>query len=343
MSVHPRLTLKEIAEKAGVHQTTVSMALRNRPELAAATRERLQKLAADMGYRPDPALKALRACRSTAPAITSTYSIALITGMDTPYKWRDVDVYVKYFAGARERAAQLGYHIDHFWYDRKTMNKARATAILKARNISGLLITGARLGPTPEIAWENFSCATITRSSLELPITLITDDHLYSVRVAFGRLCALGYKRIGLAMEENCNDHVQGIWSLAFMGAQGMLPPRRRIPPYLPPAFGREGFLAWVKRYSPDVVLTIPPNLRILDWLAEAGLRVPDQIGVASLDCQAPWNGVSGIDQHPKIIGITAVDVIVGLIQRNDLGLQEHPTTVLTQGSWKDGKTTRPQ
>ena len=41
----PRVTLADIAAKAGVHVTTVSLALRNSPRLPVATRERIRKLA----------------------------------------------------------------------------------------------------------------------------------------------------------------------------------------------------------------------------------------------------------------------------------------------------------
>lgn len=43
--------------------TTVSLALRNHPRLPEKTRHRIQKLAKEMSYRPDPVLQALVAYR----------------------------------------------------------------------------------------------------------------------------------------------------------------------------------------------------------------------------------------------------------------------------------------
>ena len=54
-----RVSLKDVANVAGVHPTTVSMALRNHPRIPEATRSRLKKLAEEMGYTRDPALVAL--------------------------------------------------------------------------------------------------------------------------------------------------------------------------------------------------------------------------------------------------------------------------------------------
>lgn len=46
-------TLRTIAEMAGLATTTISRALNNAPELSQETRERVQKLAAEVGYVPD--------------------------------------------------------------------------------------------------------------------------------------------------------------------------------------------------------------------------------------------------------------------------------------------------
>ena len=48
-----RVTIRDIAAKAGVHFTTVGLALRDSPRLSAATRKKIQKMAAKMGYAPD--------------------------------------------------------------------------------------------------------------------------------------------------------------------------------------------------------------------------------------------------------------------------------------------------
>ena len=64
----PRITMKDVALKIGVHTTTVSLALRNSPQLPLATRERIQTVARKMGYRQDPMLTALVAYRANVSA-----------------------------------------------------------------------------------------------------------------------------------------------------------------------------------------------------------------------------------------------------------------------------------
>ncbi|WDR07011.1 LacI family transcriptional regulator [Devosia rhodophyticola] len=48
-----RPTLKTIAQMTGLATTTISRALNNAPELAQETRDRIQKIAAEIGYVPD--------------------------------------------------------------------------------------------------------------------------------------------------------------------------------------------------------------------------------------------------------------------------------------------------
>ncbi|MCI5648394.1 MAG: LacI family DNA-binding transcriptional regulator [Fusicatenibacter sp.] len=54
-----KVTIKQIAELAGVSRGTVDRALNNRPGVKKEVQERIQKIALDLGYKPNPAAKAL--------------------------------------------------------------------------------------------------------------------------------------------------------------------------------------------------------------------------------------------------------------------------------------------
>ncbi|MDA1068643.1 MAG: LacI family DNA-binding transcriptional regulator [Verrucomicrobia bacterium] len=51
-------TIEFIAKKAGVAKSTVSLALRNSPKLLEQTRSRIQKIAQELGYKPNPLVSA---------------------------------------------------------------------------------------------------------------------------------------------------------------------------------------------------------------------------------------------------------------------------------------------
>ena len=57
--------LKDIAQKIGVSVMTVSKALRDEPDVSAATRARIKHLAQQMGYVPDSTAQGLKIGRAS--------------------------------------------------------------------------------------------------------------------------------------------------------------------------------------------------------------------------------------------------------------------------------------
>lgn len=69
------VTIYDIAEKAKLSHTTVSMALRNKSSVKEATRKRVQSLARRMGYRPNQiALSLKQGCYKRIAFLTTDYS-----------------------------------------------------------------------------------------------------------------------------------------------------------------------------------------------------------------------------------------------------------------------------
>jgi len=74
-----RVTLKDLAAELGLSVAAVSMALRNHRKIAAATRERVKAKAAELGYRPDPTLRALADYRTRRRAAARRWNrVALV-------------------------------------------------------------------------------------------------------------------------------------------------------------------------------------------------------------------------------------------------------------------------
>ena len=81
-------TLKTIAEMTGLAVTTISRALNNAPELAQETRERVQKIAAEIGYLPDRTALRLKTGRTNVITVVMApnegllgYGSALMNGL----------------------------------------------------------------------------------------------------------------------------------------------------------------------------------------------------------------------------------------------------------------------
>jgi len=89
--------LKDIAQYAGVSVMTVSKALRNEPDVSAATKARIKQLALQMGYVPDSTAQGLRT------RTTKQFGL-VIPSISNP-------IYTRIVFAIEERAHELGYDI----------------------------------------------------------------------------------------------------------------------------------------------------------------------------------------------------------------------------------------
>jgi len=84
---HSRVTQADIARRAKVTQTTVSLAMRRHPSISQATRERIASLAKKMGYVPDPMLASLVAYRRAQRPASFQGVLGWVTNYPTERGW----------------------------------------------------------------------------------------------------------------------------------------------------------------------------------------------------------------------------------------------------------------
>jgi hypothetical protein len=78
----------------------------------------------------------------------------------------------------------------------------------------------------------------------------------------------------------------------------------------------------------------------VLDWLTNAGVRVPEDVGVAWLAAYKDKT-ISGVDQNCYLTGVTAMDFLAGMLYRNERGVPVSPLRILVEGTWHEGQTVR--
>ena len=337
-----RPTQKDVARTAGVTQATVSLALRNHPEVSALTRTRIQSIAQQLGYAPDPYLAGLSAYRKTQRPAKFQATLAWLSNYPEGESWRNFPAFRGYFEGATERARELGYRLEEFRLHTPGMTCARMENILAARNVGGILVAPQPLAGTRlEFSFERFSAVTFGYTLAEPQLHVTTLHTFRSMEAVFRRLIALGYRRPGLALAVESDRRADHHWSAAFWTEQQSLPAAGRVPLLLGQPLERGSFLAWYEQHRPDVVVAIWPQ--VLAWLVEAGITVPDTVGLALLT--VPDSGVlySGIWENPHLIGAKAVEFLVDLTHRSERGCPHVPLTMLVAGTWVDGKTVRAQ
>ncbi len=340
-----RVTIYEIAAKVGVSHTTVAMALRHHHRISRKRREQVLRVAAELGYVPDPMLTALASYRTQTQPARLQNAIVWLNHWEQPEKLRKLREFDAYWRGAEAAARRYGYRLEEICW-KPEFSAKRFEQILTTRATRGVLIPPH---PTPpqwgDFDWNKFS---VIRFGLSVPSPdshLVTADQLRSVLMAMQRIRELGYQRIGLVIPEDYDQRIGGNFIGGLAAAQKFyklqaLPPLLALEKYYTtePARGARLLGQWLTKYKPDAVLTSISTLpRILQDL---GYRIPRDLAVAGTGIDVPVD--AGIDQHSEAIGRMAVEMLVSQINLNECGEPADPARILIESRWRDGASLPP-
>lgn len=348
-----RTTLADVAAAAGVHVTTVSLALRNHPRLPLETRERLQSLARKMGYAPDPLLRALVAYRGRTMERRAPSTLAYVTNWDSMWGWKKVTAHPNFYEGARKKAEDLGYRLEHFWVREPGLTHGRLSGILHARGINGVIIASHQRegGDELHLDWDQFSAVKIDYFPHKPDLHNVTNDQCSVIRLAMQRVIAAGYRRIGFVMHRGWNYSVDHLWSAGFLCEQANLATRDRIPMLqFPDAAPIEEWMNesktdvivpldrlrdWIARHEPEVIIS--KGSFVLPRLQELKLRVPRDVGFVDVFLDKFDGTMAGVRQNYETVGGLAVEILAGQLHHNKFGVPQIPTTTFVEGTWFDG------
>lgn len=336
--------MKVVAERAGVTQATVSMSLAHNPRIPEATRRRIQELAKELGYRPNPYVSTLMRARRQGREHEERPVIALVNGYASPEAWRESSSATvrQMRAGAIEGAAARGYRAEEFWLYQDGMTAQRFSEVLHARGIHGVLLGPLAIdAPPPEMLWQYFAAVRLGVPLPALTLTTVCNDHFFSSIQLMRECWRLGYRRPGLVMLDAHAARFQGRWDGGLLVTKKLLPGTKPVRPLLLKSWDDLSPLAgWLERAKPDVLISPSINL-IQPHLVGKGWPVPKKLGLASLSCAAVGDEVSGIYQNGALIGATGIDMVISMLERNERGLPQQARTVMLEGIWNPGRTLR--
>ncbi len=334
-----KVTLRDVAKNAGVHRTTVALCLRDHPRIPAETRKRVKALAEKLGYRVNPLISALMKSRRTGRSVRHV-TLAYVTNYPTRYGWRPLHhSRPDFFPGAVARAQDFGYRLEDFWMAEPGMTPRRFCQILATRGINGLII--GRLPPginSLELEWERFSCVALGMTLRSPRLHHVTENHFDTVWQGMQQCFERGYRRVGFVYSEaNDSPRVGDRWISAYFGQQQLFSPRDRLPPCPNVPADEATFMEWFRQHRPDAILATHA-LPVMGWLHKHGVRVPEDVGLIDLE-DHPQLNCAGVYYDPEKIGALAVEMLVGLLHRNETGVPVSQHEVLLTGEWREGTT----
>lgn len=339
-----RITLKDIAKKAGVSHATVSMALRGLPKIPTQTRERIKKIADEMGYVPDPILSRLNAYRTHTIESAPQAAIAWINFWKDPDAMARNNTFQQYLLGAKDMAKLLGYRIEEMTIHKEDMTLERVESILHSRNITGILIPPAEnfKDKSIDLTWERYSVVKFGYSMSGVKAHLITNTQFETARLVYRKAVEKGFTRIGYHLNSRGSGRTYKNFLAGFLLATHSHPHLQSVAPIIMPAKdeskNHKAFIKWFRKNKPECILT--QNERVIDWLSDEGVRVPEDVSVFhfALPCAGTTN-FSGVQQNSFNIGQEAVAWLDRLMRIGNAGEPDKPLELLVQGEWIDGDT----
>lgn len=284
-----RVSIRDVARAAGVSTTTVSDALSGRGRLPQSTRERVAKVAADLGYSANPNARWLRSGRTGA------------VGLYVPARTVGLEYYMRLALGAADEAFTHGLAL--------TLVPAWRGATPPALHLDGVVVSDPVRGD-PMLA--RLAALGVPVVTCERDVTpgashgaRAESDHRQGIRLLLDHLAEQGATRIALLCpgddtsfgadiraghSEWCEEH----------GRERLLEdvPFAATPDDVAPAVQQ------ALGSRPDALVAVPDGsiAPALQWLHSAGLSVPDDLLLASY--------VDSIALASMPVPITAVDLL---------------------------------
>jgi LacI family transcriptional regulator len=316
---HRRVTLADVAARAGVSRSTASRALAGNARISRATRALVLEAAEALAYVPNQTARSLR--------LRQTRSLGILLS-----DLADPD-HAQFGAGFEQQAAAAGFSVVVVAARKRVSDEGRAMRVLQERAIDGICIAASSLDPTEvrQVVWPTPVVVVqpdhpgLVEELDRLPDGIIRSDDVGGVAEAVRHLLAGGYRDIAyLGVGANATNRVRGEAADRALREVTGRPMRAfqveeeswRRPKLVAQALGS---------VLPEAVVCYDDKLAIglLDGLRSRGVRVPDDVAVVGYD-GIPFAAFS----NPRLttvatptvhMGALAVDFLVEAIETGKL------------------------
>jgi LacI family transcriptional regulator len=337
-----RPTARDVARRAGVSQTTVSLVLNRIPNarISEDVRQRVWEAARGLDYEPNAVAQSLRR--------RSTHTIGLvIPDITNPHFWQIA-------RGAERRAADLGYSVLLTSTDLGLDRERRALTSLKQQRVDGLILQVqfpiTLLREIEAIRAHGQHIVRIGRVSPDLDCIIL--DYGAGCTELLDHLVALGHRRIGFVFGTTAPDALRPEVEL---GQERFVAYRQAVERH-----GLDGDADLVQhcgsypehaRQATERLLALRPRptaiIAINDYLAvavvrtavEAGLRVPGDLSIAGFDdvplAQYLSPALTTVRANAEAVGEKAVDLLLARLKDPGLPPQHFlmPTSLVIRES----------
>lgn len=309
-----RVTIVDVAERAGVAISSVSSALNNRPGVSEATRLRIVEAAAELGFTPSLRGRSLSGKRA--------YSVGLVVQRNPDVL--ELDPFFGAFIGGveayldeRDYALVLQMSADAA----QTLDRYRRLA--GDRRVDGVFLNELEVDdPRTDLVRELELPAVAVNPSAECPVPAVRQDFRAAIRALMGHFASTGHRRVAhVSGPMNYLHAVQRVdaWRAAlreFGLEEGAL---------VSGEFTYEGGLAATDTIAADAASTAVfcandlSALGLIAGLERRGVSVPDRVSVAGFDGiqlgEYVHPALTTVRTAPRRIGYEAARLLLATIE----------------------------
>ena len=308
------VTLKDVAERAGVSRSAVSRSFTEGASVSAKTRAKVEKAANDLGYTPNALASSLTTGRTKLIGL-------IVNNFHNPLILEVFDLFTRGLQdrGLRPLLVNLSDATD----------PAASVKMLRQYSVDGVIVASSTLPSSFAESFKNAGLPVVHafgRYAIAPDVHVVGIDNVACGRMAAEALVQRGYRRLaflgGPRTATSTQDRVAG-----FLGALAPYPEIRVSTSYATDySFdaGRAEMQRLLTETPAEAYFCGDDLLAVgaLSAIEEAGLSVPGDIGLIGLNDMemARWQliGLTTIHQPVAQIIEAAIDLVVSIIEKPD-------------------------
>jgi DNA-binding LacI/PurR family transcriptional regulator len=328
---HP--TIHDVAERAGVSKSLVSLVMRGSPQVGVERREAVLRAVAELDYRPNAAARSLVRKRSFVIGV-------VLSDLHNPFFAEVVD-------GIEEEARAWSYQALFSTASLSPDREAEALETFLQLRTDGLILAGAELLTQDIVAVAaKAPVVLVTRSTRSSLLDSVTNDDRAGARLAVEHLVALGHRAIAhIDGGRGAGAAARRSSYLATMRSHGLAEEAAIVRGAFTEEGGANGVERLFARGKPTAIFAANDLVAVgaLHALQERALRVPEDVSLVGYDNSSlaalGHINLTTIDQPRWQLGATAVRL---LLERLDRGRREARHLVVSPHLVVRGTTSSP-
>lgn len=321
-NIHKRITIRDVANEAGVSLTTVSHALNGYDDVSEKTRKKVEEIAKRLDYIPDENGRALKG----KPRKTIAFLVAGILEPNDPS-----GIVYGVMSGIYAVAQERGYEFEIVTAPRNVQAEMSLVQLCRKKNIMGVVVYGLETNMIyyEQIPVSKFPCVLVDVKMDSQNVREVSVDNVQASFDAVEHLILSGYENIAMLTGKKLaqvsvyreRGYRKALEQYGFTVREEWL---AHCDFYQELAFQKAMEL---KHHYPeiDAFFCINDNMAIgaAEGMFQLGMRVPTDVGIVGFDdypiTKYIYGGITTIRQKPYEMGVVCARTLIDMLEGKEV------------------------